>query len=522
VSFSRVNAKVKRSQDGLVVAAEYVRMSTDHQRYSTENQSAAIHDYAARNGMTIVRTYKDEGKSGLDIEGRQALSRLIDDVQHGRADFSVILVYDISRWGRFQDADQAAYYEYRCTQAGIRVIYCAEPFENDGSPLAAIIKSVKRSMAGEYSRELSVKVFTGQCRLVQLGFHQGGAAGFGLRRALISEKREFKATLGIGEHKSIQTDRVILVPGPEHEIELVQRIYRDFVEHGLSEKDIAAQLNAEGISTDLNRPWTRGTVHQVLTNEKYIGNNVYNRTSAKLKQPSVRNAPELWVRCDGAFHGIVSARLMERVHEILLRRSMRFESAQMLELLRTLLNRAGSLSGLIIDEQEDMPSSTAYRSRFGGLLRAYQLIGYTPDRDYRYLEVNRALRAWHPQVCADIVDRLRSVGAHVRTDPQSDLLVVNGEWTASVVIARSHSTSAGSLRWKMCFEVGLAPDVTVAVRMDRANLQVHDYYLVPSIDMAAWPRRISEENAGLIDSYRYETLNVLEELAARSELKEVA
>lgn len=47
-----------------------------------------------------MRTYADEGKSGLSIGGRQALQALIRDVENGAADFRVILVYDASRWGR--------------------------------------------------------------------------------------------------------------------------------------------------------------------------------------------------------------------------------------------------------------------------------------------------------------------------------------------------------------------------------------------------------------------------------------
>ena len=144
-----------------VRAAEYVRMSTEHQKYSTENQAEAMRQYAARRGIEIVRTYADEGKSGLRLDGRNALKQLIDDVQSRKTDFTTILVYDVSRWGRFQDADESAYYEYICKRAGISVQYCAEQFENDGSPVSTIVKGVKRAMAGEYSRELSVKVFSG-------------------------------------------------------------------------------------------------------------------------------------------------------------------------------------------------------------------------------------------------------------------------------------------------------------------------------------------------------------------------
>ena len=100
-------------------AAQYVRMSTEHQQYSTVNQGDVIQEYADRRGYDIVRTYADEGKSGLNVAGREQLRQLIDDVQNGRADFGAILVDDISRWGRFQDADESAYYEYLCKREGI-------------------------------------------------------------------------------------------------------------------------------------------------------------------------------------------------------------------------------------------------------------------------------------------------------------------------------------------------------------------------------------------------------------------
>ena len=117
----------------LMRAAEYVRMSTEHQQYSTENQGSKIREYAAMRGIQIVRTYADEGKSGLNIGGRLSLQKLIKDVEAGPVDFQMFLVYDVSRWGRFQDADESAYYEYICRRAGIQVVYCAEQFENDGS-----------------------------------------------------------------------------------------------------------------------------------------------------------------------------------------------------------------------------------------------------------------------------------------------------------------------------------------------------------------------------------------------------
>jgi len=89
-------------------AAEYVRMSTEHQQYSTENQADKIREYARVQGIEIVRTYADDGKSGLNIGGRKSLQQLLGCVDAGAIDFKLVLVYDVSRWGRFQDPDEAA------------------------------------------------------------------------------------------------------------------------------------------------------------------------------------------------------------------------------------------------------------------------------------------------------------------------------------------------------------------------------------------------------------------------------
>ena len=516
------SATGERSTPTSVRAAEYVRMSTEHQQYSTENQSAALRRYAHQRSIEIVRTYADEGRSGLRLDGRDALKQLIKDVESGTADFTAILVYDVSRWGRFQDADESAYYEYICKRAGVTVHYCAEQFENDGSPVSTIVKGVKRAMAGEYSRELSAKVFAGQCHLIELGFRQGGAPGYGLRRRLIDQGGNVKGDLNQGEHKSIQTDRVILALGPEDEVETVRSIYRRFVVDQKAEKEIADELNGRGIMTDLGRPWTRGTVHQVLINEKYVGNNLWNRVSFKLKKKRIRNGPEMWIRAEGAFERIVDQELFDAAQTIIRERSRRISDAEMLEGLRGLLDRHGYLSGLIIDESEHLPSSSSYQSRYGSLLRAYQLVGFTPDRDYRYIEINRALRELHPGVMAETVAQIEKVGGQVDRDPDTDLLTINGEFTASIVIARCLELPTGSLRWNVRFDTSLQPDVTVVLRMDRPNRIPLDYYILPRIDMTVARLRLAEHNGLSLDAYRFETLDPLYSMGARVKLSEAA
>jgi DNA invertase Pin-like site-specific DNA recombinase len=509
-------------QPTLLRAVEYVRMSTEHQQYSTENQADKIREYAARRGIQIVRTYADAGKSGLRMDGRASLQQLIKDVESGDTDFTIILVYDVSRWGRFQDADESAYYEYRCRRAGIQVAYCAEQFENDGSPVSTIVKGVKRAMAGEYSRELSAKVFAGQCRLIELGFRQGGPAGYGLRRILIDQNGSVKTELTRGEHKSLQTDRVILMPGPEDEVRTVNLMYHWFINDGLMESEIAGRLNGMQVRTDMDREWTRGTVHEVLTNEKYIGNNIYNRRSFKLKKLRVENTPDMWIKKEGAFESIVPPDVFYTAQGIIRARAYRYSNEELIERLRNLYQNRGFLSGLIIDETEGMPSTSIYSHRFGSLVRAYQMVGFTPDRDYRYLETNKFLRRFHPEIIKQTESQIAMLGGSVRRDPATDLLRINDEFSISLVLARCQTPESGRHHWKVRFDTSLAPDITVAVRLDQPNQAALDYYLLPRLDFGQPRINLAERNPIEFESYRFDTLDYLYGMAERTRVRRAA
>ncbi|SCZ51340.1 Site-specific DNA recombinase [Epibacterium ulvae] len=503
-------------------AAQYVRMSTEHQRYSTENQADAIQRYAEERGYKIIQTYSDAGKSGLSIQGRAGLSQLIDDIEAGEIDFKTVLVYDVSRWGRFQDADESAYYEYICKRAGISVEYCAEQFENDGSPVSTIVKGVKRAMAGEYSRELSQKVFAGQRRLIELGYRQGGAPGFGLRRMLIDEAGRTKGILSRGEHKSIQTDRVTLVPGPADEVAIVNQIFLRFVNDGWSEAEIASDLNRRGIRTDLDRDWSPAVVRQILTNEKYIGNNLWNRHSFKLKKRHVQNDPENWVRAVGAFEAIVDANLFNAAGAIIAARSHVLSDDEMLDRLKEVLEENGYLSGFVINEAPKLPSSGAYQNRFGSLLRAYSLVGFKPDRDYRYIEINRLLRSLHSDIVRDIIAGVEAVGGDVAQSHNADTLIINDEFTVSIVIARCMQTGAGAYRWNIRLSTGQLPDLSIVVRMGQANTAPLDYYLLPTFDMTKSKLRLAENNGLSLDAFRFDNLAHFFDMAARAPILEVA
>jgi DNA invertase Pin-like site-specific DNA recombinase len=505
-------------------AAEYVRMSTEHQQYSTQNQAAAIATYAEQQGLTVVRTYTDAGRSGLRIHGRSGLQQLIKDVQSGTADFKTILVYDISRWGRFQDADESAYYEYLCRKAGIQVTYCAEQFENDGSIASTIVKSVKRAMAGEYSRELSTKVFIGQCRLIETGFRQGGHAGFGLRRMLVGTDGTVKAVLASGEEKSIQTDRVILVAGPEEEVRLVHSIYHWFVDDALNETQIAMRLNMQGIKSNLGRTWTAEAVKNVLTNEKYIGNNIYNRRSKKLSARQGMNAPDMWIRKDSAFEAIVPVELFNAARNVFAERRPRYENGELLDHMLAVYKKYGRISQKLIakiGQAQGKASPTTYQNHFNGMLSAYRQIGYSGGSRAKAEVTRLHSLAIRQKVAAEVEQLLVNSGATVTRDPQDLILKINGEFSIGIRVFRYVIRLGRRPFWHLQARLERDGDLTLLARLDKSNQAPMDYYLLPRGDA---PSNIAvyENRDHPLDRFRRPNLDYLVQLAGRTSIRSTA
>src|ERR1035437_3778361 len=101
-------------------AAAYLRSATcyvpdDPQDPAMQEQAGLIRAYAEKNNMDVLKTYIDSGKSGLNAGS--GLRSMIKDVQSGTAEYSVILLRDITRWGRFHHVDEASHYEFICRRA---------------------------------------------------------------------------------------------------------------------------------------------------------------------------------------------------------------------------------------------------------------------------------------------------------------------------------------------------------------------------------------------------------------------
>lgn len=490
---------------GPVRAAQYVRMSTEHQRYSTLNQMDVIRDYASRNGMQIVRTYADEGISGLHFHNRAGLQLLLQHVVTGEADFAAILVYDVSRWGRFQDTDESAHYEFLCRQAGIQVAYCAEPFDNDGGPLSSVVKGIKRVMAAEYSRELSIKVTTGQQRIAALGYRTGGSAGFGLRRMQVDEEGRPQGVLQKGQLKAIIGNRIILVPGPLEEIAVVRSIFEKCAA-GKSFWTIARELNDAGIPSPKGCRWRTQPIASILRNEKHIGHNVWGKTSSKLTSKISPNPPSQWVRSNEAFEPIIDRRLYYRAQRAMQRREYPIPAERMLSGLRRLLYERGKVSTALINADKRIPSAATYDQRFGSLRQAYALVGYKPKRVSHFVEIDKALYRLRMRIAFDLTQEFNRLGITAEVEHSKTTIRVGAGIRVHFMALRHRHRSDGSTYWVLVPNPKVKTEVIVVARMKEGNGDILDYYLCPRELLTMNKALLSDRTPRAFDIYRSDTL----------------
>ena len=492
----------------VIPAAQYLRTSTDLQQHSMENQKRVIQEYATDNGFAVVRTYADSAKSGVGIKRRSGLRQLLQDAISGNAVYEAILVYDVSRWGRFQDSDEPAHYEFLCKRAGIQVHYCAEPFVNDGKLSGSIWKALRRSMAGEYSRELSAKCFAGQKRLVELGFRMGARPGYGLRRMVIPSDQKPKRILATGEYKSLSTDRIILVPGPKSEVECVRQIYDMVLHHRKNPRQIADVLNLRGIPYRDGKSWPGYAVERILKNWNYTGSNVWNRTSRALGRSCIRRPPESWIAKPDAFAPIIDRRIFDRVQR-LRKDSNRWSDKELLEKLKRLLVRKGEVSVKLIETTPGMASSTTYYQHFGNLRHLYSLIGYSGlprafDRSDRRKRT-QGLRD-------DLIGRIlalfpKKVKVSRPVENQSPILDLDSGVRVAVRICNRRP---GEVGWRLYMSASSRrADIILLCLLDRRNDAIDKLYVVPCVDSLAKEQTLTANSSLLATSISLDDLSQL-------------
>jgi DNA invertase Pin-like site-specific DNA recombinase len=299
-------------------AVGYYRHSAeDKQENSVLIQREHAQKFALQYDMDLIHEEADEGKSGLSAN-RPAFDRLINEwvLNPESPHLDYVLVYDVSRWGRFQDPDEAAYYEMLCKKRGIKVIYISRGFPKEEMALLNQLQTpIERYMAAEYSRQLSEKVWSGSMKVSEQGFSAGGTAPYGMSRVLLDENKREVGLLEKGQHKVISNQRVTLTPTGDQATEAVKGSFELLINHWHTPEEIAEYLNEKGIPSAGGGEWTKEKVVRILTNETYTGSRIYNKTWGRLKQKKRPNPREEWVVKENAFPAIVDTDVFMRAQE---------------------------------------------------------------------------------------------------------------------------------------------------------------------------------------------------------------
>jgi DNA invertase Pin-like site-specific DNA recombinase len=453
-------------------------MSTEHQHYSFGHQAAAIKEYADRYGFAVVKTYSDAALSGLVLKRRKGLQSLLQDVVTGDAQYSAILVYDVSRWGRFQNTDESAHYEFICTSAGVPIHYCVEQFRNDTAMPNMIMKALKRTMAGEYSRELGVRVYDSQKRHVHFGHKMGGIPGYGLRRMLVGRDGRKKLVLKKDEQKNIKSDHVILVRGPADEVRWVQRIFRMALKRSTIE--IVHYLNTHGVKYTDGGLWTLNRIIGILKNPKYTGQYIWGRVSVRLYTPKKTNPPNEWHYGPKTFRPIISREMYEKVQQARMARYARIHSLSnemILERVRAIVQKHGRVTGPTLKLLG--VSTTLIYTRFKGLMNVYRMLGIkVPDHKYsrigafyknreiRLATMNEILKLFPGEI------QMFKLGASFKP------LLIYDKTVTLAVATGINVRKRGDQYWKFHMKFHDSGSVCLACLLDRTNRKVEHYYLV--------------------------------------------
>lgn len=299
--------------------AYYRHSAEDKQENSVEIQQDLVKKFAAANDIEIIHEVADRGVTGL-IAKRPAFTELFDDWVYDKKspDFDYILVKDESRWGRWQEKDEAPYWTAECRHYGYKVIYATRGFPLEDDELAFdLLTTLNQHNASGLSKKLSDDVWGGCMKVSEQGYLAGGPAPFGYNRVLLDEQRNRISALKPGEHKMISNQRVILEPVSDEMSGLIRGIFDSFVNKWQSPTEIADNMNAKNILTSSGNEWNSSGIIRMLCNPVYTGARVYNRTWQRLEKRDLfrKNPPKDWVYIEDAFEAIVTKEMFQKAQE---------------------------------------------------------------------------------------------------------------------------------------------------------------------------------------------------------------
>ena len=219
---------------------------------SIDAQIRAIEEYSDKNDIKIVNKFIDRAKSATS-DKRPAFQEMIKYCEADNTGISMVIVHKLDRFSR--DKYDSAMYKQKLKVKGIRVVSVLENLDN--SPESLILESVIEGMAQYYSANLAREVAKGQKENALKALHNGGDAPLGY---------------------DVAFDKTYLVN--EEEAQAVKIIFDMYV-NGYSYSNIIDKLNDLGYKTKRGNKFGKNSLHGILSNEKYTGVYVFNKTQRK-------------------------------------------------------------------------------------------------------------------------------------------------------------------------------------------------------------------------------------------------
>ena len=295
-----VGARKKTENAPKIRVAAYCRVSTDTDEQATSYDAQIEHytDLIAKHPeWELAGIYADDGISGTNTKKREEFNRLIDDCMAGRVD--MVISKSISRFAR--NTLDCLKYIRQLKEKNIAVFFEKEAI-NTLDAKGEVLLTIMASLAQQESQSLSQNVRLG----LQYRYQQG--------------KVQVCTNRFLGYDKDEEGNLVI---NPE-EAEVVKRIYREYLE-GKSYYAIGQGLTADGIRTAAgNDYWLASTLKKILTNEKYIGDALLQKTVTTdfLNKKRVVNkgiVPQYYV--ENSHEAIIPRDLFMQVKEEMVRRA---------------------------------------------------------------------------------------------------------------------------------------------------------------------------------------------------------
>lgn len=234
--------------------AAYCRVSTEfeEQESSYEVQVEHYTAYIKNNPeWELVEVYADDGISATNTAKREAFNRMIQDCRDGKID--LILTKSISRFSR--NTVDCLKYTRELKGMNIAVFFEKENI-NTLDAKGEVLMTIMAALAQQESESLSANVRLG----IQFRNQQG--------------KVQVNHNRFLGYTKD-EDGKLIIVP---EEAGIVRRIYAEYMD-GRSFLQIKRSLEADGILNGAgNAKWHESNIKQILTNEKYIGDALLQKT----------------------------------------------------------------------------------------------------------------------------------------------------------------------------------------------------------------------------------------------------